>query len=62
MIGVPDERCPIFPPPRRPSAAGPWFLTRYHTQVHETVYLLAETDQRATDSLAGFARWIGRTL
>jgi hypothetical protein len=22
-IGVPDERTPIFPPPRRPSAAAP---------------------------------------
>ncbi|MGH3820860.1 MAG: helix-turn-helix domain-containing protein, partial [Pseudonocardiaceae bacterium] len=37
-------------------------LTRYHPQVHETVHLLAETDRRATDSLAGFARWIGVTL
>ncbi|MGH3875204.1 MAG: helix-turn-helix domain-containing protein [Pseudonocardiaceae bacterium] len=37
-------------------------LTRYHPQVHETVHLLAETDRRATDSLAGFARWIGTTL
>jgi len=31
-------------------------------QVHETVHLLAEIDRRATDSLAGFARWIGVTL
>jgi hypothetical protein len=37
-------------------------LTRYHPQVHETVHLFAETDRRATDSLAGFARWIGVTL
>lgn len=37
-------------------------LTRYHPQVHETVYLLAETNRRATDSLAGFALWIGITL
>jgi hypothetical protein len=37
-------------------------LTRYHPQVHETVHLLAETDRRATDSLAGFARWIGVTF
>lgn len=29
-------------------------LTRYHPQVHETVRILAETDRRATDSLAGF--------
>ncbi|MGQ0778991.1 MAG: helix-turn-helix domain-containing protein [Pseudonocardiales bacterium] len=36
--------------------------TRYHPQVRETVYLLAETDRRATDSLAGFARWAGITL
>lgn len=33
--------------------------TRYHSQVHETVHILAETDRRATDSLAGFARWVG---
>lgn len=37
-------------------------LTRYHPQVHETVHLLAETDRRATDSLAGFARWLGVAL
>jgi hypothetical protein len=37
-------------------------LTHYHPQVHETVHLLAETDRRATDSLAGFDRWIGVTL
>jgi transcriptional regulator with XRE-family HTH domain len=37
-------------------------LTRYHPSVHETVHLLAETDRRATDSLAGFARWAGVTL
>jgi transcriptional regulator with XRE-family HTH domain len=36
--------------------------TRYHPSVHETVHLLAETDRRATDSLAGFARWAGITL
>ncbi|MGH3904293.1 MAG: hypothetical protein ACRDTE_08900 [Pseudonocardiaceae bacterium] len=36
--------------------------TRYHPQVHETVRILAETDRRATDTLAGFARWIGVTL
>lgn len=36
--------------------------TRYHPQVHETVHLLAENDRRATDSLAGFARWAGITL
>lgn len=33
--------------------------TRYHPQVRETVATLAETDRRRTDSLAGFARWIG---
>jgi hypothetical protein len=37
-------------------------LTRYHPHVHETVHLLAETDRRATDSLAGFARWLGVAL
>ncbi|MGH4021334.1 MAG: hypothetical protein ACRDT0_19320 [Pseudonocardiaceae bacterium] len=37
-------------------------LTRYHPSVHETVQLLAETDRRATDSLAGFARWAGIPL
>jgi len=36
--------------------------TKYHPQVHETVRILAETDRRATDSLAGFARWLGLTL
>lgn len=35
--------------------------TRYHPQVRETVATLAETDRRRTDSLAGFARWIGLT-
>ncbi len=33
--------------------------TRYHPQVHETLHLLAETDRRTADSLAGFARWAG---
>ncbi|MGH3857195.1 MAG: helix-turn-helix domain-containing protein, partial [Pseudonocardiaceae bacterium] len=36
--------------------------TRYHPQVHETVRILAETDRRATDTLAGFARWLGMHL
>ncbi|MGH3943275.1 MAG: hypothetical protein ACRDTG_32560 [Pseudonocardiaceae bacterium] len=36
--------------------------TRYHPSVRETVHLLAEHDRRATDSLAGFARWAGITL
>ena len=35
--------------------------TRYHPQVRETVATLAETDRRRTDSLAGFARWVGLT-
>lgn len=34
-------------------------MTRYHPQVHETVRVLAETDRRRSDSLAGFARWAG---
>ena len=34
-------------------------LTRYHPDVHQTVHLLAEHDRRATDSLAGFTRWLG---
>lgn len=33
--------------------------TRRHPAVHETVRALAEGDRRATDSLAGFARWAG---
>jgi len=33
--------------------------TRTHPAVRETVLTLAETDRRATDSLAGFARWAG---
>jgi transcriptional regulator with XRE-family HTH domain len=36
--------------------------TRYHPSVHETVITLARQDRRATDSLAGFARWAGITL
>lgn len=36
--------------------------TRYGSSVHETVRILAETDRRATDTLAGFARWLGVTL
>lgn len=36
--------------------------TRYDAGVRETVHLLAETDRRATDSLAGFARWAGINL
>lgn len=36
--------------------------TRYHPTVHETVRILAETDRRATDTLASFARWLGMTL
>lgn len=35
---------------------------RYHPQVHETLHLLAETDRRTADSLAGFARWAGIQL
>ena len=35
--------------------------TRYHPQVRETIAVLAETDRRRTDSLAGFARWVGLT-
>lgn len=31
--------------------------TRHHPSVRETVLTLAEADRRATDSLAGFARW-----
>ena len=33
--------------------------TRHHPQVAETVVLLAETDRRTTNTLAGFARWAG---
>lgn len=35
------------------------FNTRNHPSVRETVLALAEADRRATDSLAGFARWAG---
>ncbi|MGH3930874.1 MAG: helix-turn-helix domain-containing protein [Pseudonocardiaceae bacterium] len=35
---------------------------RYSPDVREIVHLLAEHDRRATDSLAGFARWLGVTL
>lgn len=36
-------------------------LVRYHPSVHETLVVLAETDRRRSDSLAGFARWAGVT-
>lgn len=36
--------------------------TRHHPSVRETVLTLAESDRRATDSLAGFARWAGIRL
>lgn len=36
--------------------------THYHPTVHETLHILAETDRRANDTLAGFARWAGFTL
>ncbi|WP_433262116.1 helix-turn-helix domain-containing protein [Actinosynnema sp. CS-041913] len=35
---------------------------RYHPQVRETLLTLAEHDRRRSDSLAGFARWIGIRL
>ena len=34
-------------------------MTRFHPQVRETVTALAEADRRNTQSLAGFARWVG---
>jgi len=34
---------------------------RYHPSVHETLAVLAETDRRHSDSLAGFAHWAGIT-
>lgn len=42
-------------------AAAP-LLTRHHPQVAETVRVLAETDRRRSDSLAGFARWAGVSI
>lgn len=33
--------------------------TRYHPRVRELVSTIARTDRRRTDSLTGFARWIG---
>jgi hypothetical protein len=33
--------------------------TRYHPQVRETVATIAEQDRRRSDTLAGFARWMG---
>lgn len=35
---------------------------QHHPSVRETVRTLAEADRRATDSLAGFARWAGIRL
>jgi transcriptional regulator with XRE-family HTH domain len=35
--------------------------TRYHPQVRETVATLAESGRRRTETLAGFARWVGLT-
>lgn len=37
-------------------------VTRHHPQVAETLRVLAESDRRRTDSLAGFARWAGVTV
>ncbi|MGH3931473.1 MAG: hypothetical protein ACRDTF_16060 [Pseudonocardiaceae bacterium] len=34
---------------------------RYHPSVHEALAVLAETDRRHCDSLAGFAHWAGVT-
>lgn len=38
------------------------FNTRHHPTVRETVIALATMDSRMTDSLAGFARWVGISL
>jgi transcriptional regulator with XRE-family HTH domain len=35
------------------------FNTRHHPSVHETVVALAAADRRRTDSVAGFAKWVG---
>lgn len=37
-------------------------LTRYHPQVHEMLVVLADSDRRRSDTLAGFARWAGVRL
>ncbi|HVX46191.1 MAG TPA: hypothetical protein VHC49_20030, partial [Mycobacteriales bacterium] len=36
--------------------------TRHHPSVKETILAMAEHDRRATDSLSGFARWVGIEL
>lgn len=36
--------------------------TRYHPMVHETIRVLAHHEHRRTDTLSGFARWIGLKL
>ncbi|GAA3465275.1 helix-turn-helix domain-containing protein [Saccharothrix longispora] len=36
--------------------------TRYHPSVRETLHAIAAADARATDSLAGFAKWAGVTF
>jgi transcriptional regulator with XRE-family HTH domain len=33
--------------------------TRYHPMVHETIRVLVHDEHRRTDTLSGFARWIG---
>jgi hypothetical protein len=33
--------------------------TRYHPQVRETIVTLAEHERRRSDTLSGFARWVG---
>ena len=33
--------------------------TRYHPMVRETVRALARLERRKTDSIAGFAKWLG---
>jgi hypothetical protein len=36
--------------------------TRYHPMVHETIRVLVHDEDRRTDTLSGFARWIGLKL
>lgn len=36
--------------------------TRYHPMVHETIRVLVHHEHRRTDTLSGFARWVGLKL
>ncbi|WP_157172329.1 hypothetical protein [Nocardia pneumoniae] len=58
MSGKPDQALAAL---NKARAAAPQ-QTRLHPSVRETVYGIATAERRRTDSLAGFASWVGITL